>query len=658
MSTTRKGLIGPCLTAMFFLGVCIAYPGVTDAATHWVSPTGAAAWANCVGSTPLSATAACSLSTANGNAAAGDLVYLRAGTYSTPIAPSNRGSGTLPSGPFNFITFQAYTGETPNIDSGSSINLQLTGLSYIRINGITFTFTDGSAGNVAYISSGANHNEIENCTFNSPNGYALAFYLATLATSASGPFAAHNWVHNNTFTTSGQAHGLGGLGCTDGGGDTMNVGHAYGSPFIYMGDNNNTIEGNVFNHAPHANIDSYGTYTVLRNNVFHNEPWSLATQACISSGQYPPTYSSSNPNYTAYNGYYAHRNIQITEDFGRQATYQLVEGNRSGYSGTNQNNGGADDVDIAAPQNLVRYNFFYAAMNLGVRFKYTWGNSQGSGGNGGSYNRVYNNTIYQNGRGYPYADSYPSPCSSLSCPWGQSSIGTENSNGNIVKNNILYLSNSYTLRGFDVDGEGAPANGWSSIVASNNWCSGAQTGGDLDLNNNHGCTGGSAQGDPKFTNPDLTNPSSTTLPDLSLQPTSGAIDGGTFLTTGTNSGSSSTNLTVADALYFQDGTWGSDLARASAGLGGTMQADWIAIGTVGNRVQISSITYGTYNNPAGTITLASPMTWSNGAHIWLYKKSDGAVVLVGAAPDYGASEYGTGTTVTVAPPTALQAVVQ
>jgi len=91
-----------------------------------------------------------------------------------------------------------------------------------------------------------------------------------------------------------------------------------------------------------------------------------------------------------------------------------------------------------------------------------------------------------------------------------------------------------------------------------------------------------------------------------------------------------------------------------------MQADWIAIGSVTNVVQISSVTYGTYNNPAGTITLASPVTWSTGAHIWLYKKSDGAVVLNGAAPDYGASEYGGsggGGGGTVAPPINLQAVV-
>src|SRR5208283_4351907 len=120
----------------------------------------------------------------------------------------------------------------------------------------------------------------------------------------------------------------------------------------------------------------------------------------------------------------------------------------------------------------------------------------------------------------------------------------------------------------------------------------------------------------------------------SLQSTSPAINGGTYLTTATNSGSSSKTLTVADAQYFQDGTWGSDLSRPAAGLGGTMQPDWIAIGTVTNTVQISAVSYGSYNASAGTITLASSMTWASGAPIWLYKKSDGTVVLAGSAPDY------------------------
>ena len=135
-----------------------------------------------------------------------------------------------------------------------------------------------------------------------------------------------------------------------------------------------------------------------------------------------------------------------------------------------------------------------------------------------------------------------------------------------------------------------------------------------------------ASGNPKFANPDISDPTSTTLPDLTLQSSSPAIDGGTYLTQANGSGKSSTTLKVDDALYFQDGTWGSSLAN--------MSADYIAIGTVSNTVQISSINYTT-----NTITLASAKTWADDAKIWLYKKSDGTVVLNGVAPDYGAAEF-------------------
>jgi hypothetical protein len=49
---------------------------------------------------------------------------------------------------------------------------------------------------------------------------------------------------------------------------------------------------------------------------------------------------------------------------------------------------------------------------------------------------------------------------------------------------------------------------------------------------------------------------------------------------------------------------------------------------------VTPINYATH-----TITLASAMSWSDGASVWLYKKSDGAVVLYGAARDLGANEY-------------------
>lgn len=624
--------------ATILIAVLVSQLSLTAvAATHWVSPTGTAAWGSCIGEASISGANSCSLLTANANAASGDLVYLRAGTYTTGIAPAHSGTGS--SLPSSMIIFQAYTGETANL-SGTSDQIDLTGKSYISIRNLTFTKTS----NVSYrVENGANHNEITGCTFNSPNGYNLGMLLD----ANGGNWVTHNWIHGNTFITSGQAHGANGTGCTDGGGDTLDIGVAYGVfGQTADNDNHNTIEDNVFQHAPHASLESYGMYTVIRNNVFDNEPWSSGCPKYTN----PPTYTNS-----AYNGKFGHRNMTVDDDYTRPATYMLLEGNRSGYAGVNDTNDGADNYTFGAPQNIFRYNFSYGGMNPGLMYKWGWNYGNGSGGNGGTYNRVYNNTFYNNGSGYPSGHS----CTSNVCPWPQTNMVMYSGSrdlGNVVQNNIFYTATGYTDFGSDMLDKGGPSNAWSIVTGSgNNFCTGAQNGGDVVSGGAHGC---SVTGNPNFSNPDMSNVLSPTLPDLSLQSNSPAIDGGTYLTTTTNSGGGSTTLTVSDALYFQDGTWGSDLARQSAGLGGTMQADWIAIGTTGNTVQIKSITYGTYDNPAGTIILASPMTWSSGARIWLYKKSDGAVVLAGAAPDLGASESGVTTTKPPLPPVNLIGVAE
>ncbi|MGA7138850.1 MAG: hypothetical protein WBZ14_14330 [Terriglobales bacterium] len=578
----------------------------------------------------------------------------RAGTYSgVTLKPVNSGSGSS-----NRITYIAYSGDAPSVPIISAGNPGFwigngNTITYFRMSGFTFNNTTTLIGRV---DSGSSYNEIDNNNFNNTDGGAGLPYQINISGAATQQWTTNNWVHGNTFTMSGQADGTGGKGCTDGGGDMLLLGVDYGT---YAGntvnnDNNNTIENNVFNYSPHDDIDNYGLYNVIRSNMFHNEPWSSGCADNPTTGSYNSyTYSGSNPNFGSYNGSYGHRNLQLSEDYNRTATYVLFEGNRSGFAGVNQANDGADDLSLAAPQNIIRYNFFYAGMNPGILLKYQFSSGLNSGGHGGTYNRIYNNTFYQNGYGYPWA--WPTAdggsCALSYCPWPGSAIsiyegcggsagpgGCGSGQGNVLINNIFYLSAGYTNYGWDVIDKGTPTNGWEEInVAMHNWCSGPQTGGDTDSHGNLGC---SASGNPLFNNPSLSNPSSTTLPDLSLQSGSGVINGGTYLTTATNSGSSSTTLTVADALYFQDGTWGSALAKATAGLCGTMQADWIAIGTVTNVVQISAVSYGTYSSPAGTITLASPMTWSNGASIWLYRKSDGALVLAGAAPDYGASEYG------------------
>ncbi len=139
--------------------------------------------------------------------------------------------------------------------------------------------------------------------------------------------------------------------------------------------------------------------------------------------------------------------------------------------------------------------------------------------------------------------------------------------------------------------------------------------------------------DPRFVNP---------RSDLHLQARSPAMGAGGPLTVATNSGTNTTALTAANAGFFSDGY----------GLNG-VQADWIRVGP-SVTVQIAAINYST-----NTITLASPASWTNGAPVYLFRNSEGAVVLNGANPDIGAFPSGSsGTLAEPLPPTDLHAVAQ
>jgi hypothetical protein len=108
------------------------------------------------------------------------------------------------------------------------------------------------------------------------------------------------------------------------------------------------------------------------------------------------------------------------------------------------------------------------------------------------------------------------------------------------------------------------------------------------------------------------------------------------LTQAYGAGSSTDTLIVDDAKYFQSG-WGN-----GAGGGAVVSADWIAVGTVSNTAQIESISYGTDSLSDDTLFLKTNEDWENNAPVWIYKKSDGVVVLYGTAPDYGAHENNSG----------------
>jgi hypothetical protein len=146
---------------------------------------------------------------------------------------------------------------------------------------------------------------------------------------------------------------------------------------------------------------------------------------------------------------------------------------------------------------------------------------------------------------------------------------------------------------------------------------------------------GNLYADPLFANYSANN--------FSLSSGSPAIGAGTYLTTvATGDSGSGTSLVVNDAGFFQDGS-------GIAGVNG----DCVAVTTVTNHICITAVNYST-----NTLTLASSISRSAGAHIWLYSDSSGRQVLSGSGPNIGASVPNTGAPSAPSAPTGLAGVVQ
>ena len=278
---------------------------------------------------------------------------------------------------------------------------------------------------------------------------------------------------------------------------------------------------------------------------------------------------------------------------GSNGVRNLIESNRFGYTAAPCDATSTGGVLVASSDNIFRCNSFYHNIIHGLLLQvYSLQDVND--------NKIYNNTLFNNCD----SDEEPSICDG---GFEDSAVGFNDwvsgkeVVGNVFKNNLYY---SHFTPYTDTDQ--------------------ANIGDQIFVNEYNG----NVSGNPLFVNASTTPPSDKTdssLPDLNLQLGSPAINEGGSLTIVADADTGSgTSLIVDDAKYFQDGTWGPSYAD--------IDADWIAVGTVGNIVQISSIS-------GNIITLASSITRSDGNSIWLYKKSDGVQVLYGSAPDAGAYEY-------------------
>ena len=562
------------------LASCWAVTGA--AALHYVSPTGTGNWNN-----SLNMSSPSSLDTANASAIAGDIVCLRSGTYNTHICPANSGTKK------QVITYQNYTGEKPVIiNTATAFTTYFHGIildnrSYIKISGITIGPDKSNKMNRLFeIVNKSSHNEIDSCSFYG-NFNSECINIWKGSTSLDDTCACtHNWLHNCVFANNMRVHVRGKAASED---MSMQVGiPTYDSVSGY-----NTIESNTFYCGGHHNMEVFSTHNVIRNNFMHQAPG--VSNTCGTAGTYPPDS----------NGRYGHRNIQIYDGGNHEGMYNVIEGNRFGPALQPPEDDGGDGFTLTAPKNIVRYNVIYNSQNNGLLLKTGF---QSLADN----NRIYNNTIFHNGR---YKPAGVTLWQGFNFRW----YGGYARKGNIILNNILY---GYGPGGADWGHGNATI--YTDNIVRNNWGTDPAPG---------RCIG---SGDPKFVDPSLPGidePQTRSRPNLALQKNSPVINLGTNLTVVArdDTGSGAT-LIVDDALFFQAGS-----AAATSPVGSSLsgvQGDWIAVGTVGNIAQITDINYA-----ARTITLNKGIRRGKGQPVWLYQKSDGARVLYGTAPDLGAEAY-------------------
>jgi hypothetical protein len=477
---------------------------------------------------------------ANQTLAAGDTVYIRAGTYTSYIAPANSGTSS------NRIIYGNYASEVVRI-SGTPYAVYLNRKSYITVRGIHAT----DLPNFVYIINGSNHNIIAYSSFHQQSPVD---WEASVINGSSQ----YNWIHHTQFSKGGE--------CSSGGSDdgsVLDIGLEGSTSDLTR---YNLIEDSVFFHGGHHVVGLYAGYNTIRNNYFHNEAWSRSrgNRTLVLNGRDPIT--------------------------GRN----VIEGNRFGYSFRPCDADTVGNVAMSTPYNIFRYNSLYHSN------AYAFGTYSYSGYSNALSNRIYNNTFYNSG--FNILPAYEGGSEDAAVTFQHS-----NNRDNAFKNNLYYVNNRiYT-------------GSTSAQIYANEF-------------------NGDARGNPLFVNAATTAPADTsdaTWPDFNLRSGSPAIDAaGAVTTVAVADTGSGTTLIISDASYFQDGSYGPP---------GVVQPDWIAVGSMSTVVQIVSIS-------GNTITLAQSVARTDNAPVWLYRKSDGVRVLNGSAPDAGAFESGTSTTLT--PPAA------
>ena len=511
---------------------------------------------------------------ANATLIAGDTVLIHAGTYSDQIRPANNGASDSMR-----ITYRAY-------GDGDAIVTIRSGISFYRPNAGAIALGDRSYITVDGIKvlpgwspmwpcfgnmAGSDHCIVENCVME--GSISRGFVMADwLADGNLGRAfeSRYNIFRNNTVTGVVETEDLVTLGCNS---------------------HHNLVEDNILFEAGHVVLNVFpGSYDNPHHNVIRNNRMRTTDHTAMSFYRVGPgNIYEGNLSDSSYRG----NSLQFSQP---EAIIRYNVISRGGYTSGAMTGG----VSMSTSTKLHRIgiatdNRFYNNTiidNNGYGFGAAWNTDAVDIGR----NVHVNNIVYANniGRGaqikYRTTRSVPGGIRDL---WRTNLIGEPSGGGNPVPDpNRTIVQVPYW--GFVTPAEAMTLLTWPVDPVFENI---------LQL-------------DPCFVD--------FNAKDYHLNPDSSLIDAGTHLTTvdGADSGSGTT-LKVDDSRFFSDGMGVPEV-----------EADWIAIGDIGNTIQIVSVDHAT-----NTITLSASFPRSVGDPVWLHKISDGTRVLVGNAPDLGAFEH-------------------
>lgn len=223
-----------CFFSILIIGIAICLdPSYSQAAEYYVSTSYGSDTNPGTSNAPWK-----TISMANSNLKAGDIVYIMAGTYGETIRPLNSGVQE------KYITYAAYDGQEVIIGGDIPNGADLSQRSWIKITGMTFTDT---------------------------NGRWIEFQ----------PSGSYNYIIDNTFEASSTSMSWSGIHLRDRADYNKIVGNIISTscqPFDLIEirvSSYNLIEDNYLGEAAHSALLMSGSagrteYNVIRNNTFQN----------------------------------------------------------------------------------------------------------------------------------------------------------------------------------------------------------------------------------------------------------------------------------------------------------------------------------------------------------------------------------------------------